>query len=41
VVRVDYFLPGCPPSATPSGNIFTALILGHMPRLEPMAMNYD
>ena len=41
VVRVDYFLPGCPPSADaiwkyPHRRSF----VGHMPRLEPLAMNY-
>lgn len=41
VVRVDYFLPGCPPSGDAIWKYITALILGHMPRLEPMAMNYD
>jgi NAD-reducing hydrogenase small subunit len=41
VVRVDYFVPGCPPSGDAIWKYLTALILGHMPRLEPMAMNYD
>ncbi len=41
VVRVDYFLPGCPPSGDAIWKYLTALIHGHMPRLEPMAMNYD
>ena len=35
VVRVDYFLPGCPPSADAIWKYLTDLILGRMPRLEP------
>ena len=41
VVRVDYFLPGCPPSGDAIWKYLTDLILGRMPRLEPLAMHYD
>ena len=35
IVRVDYFLPGCPPSGDAIWKFLTDLILGRMPRLEP------
>ena len=41
VVRVDYFLPGCPPSADAIWKTLTDLILGRMPRLGPHLMHYD
>ena len=41
VVRVDYFLPGCPPSADAIWKYLTDLILGRMPRLEPRILHYD
>ncbi len=41
IVRVDYFLPGCPPSGDAIWKYLTDLILGRMPRLEPMTMHYD
>jgi len=41
IVRVDYFLPGCPPSADAIWKVLTDLILGRMPRLEPMTLHYD
>ena len=41
VVRVDYFLPGCPPSGEAIWKYLTDLILGRMPRLEPLTIRYD
>jgi NAD-reducing hydrogenase small subunit len=41
VVRVDYFLPGCPPSGEAIWKYLTDLILGRMPRLEPQIFHYD
>ncbi len=41
VVRVDYFLPGCPPSADAIWKYLTDLILGRMPRLEPQFLHFD
>jgi NAD-reducing hydrogenase small subunit len=41
VVRVDYFLPGCPPSGEAIWKYLTDLILGRMPRLEPQTIRYD
>jgi NAD-reducing hydrogenase small subunit len=41
VVRVDYFLPGCPPSGEAIWKFLTDLILGRMPRLEPQIFHYD
>ena len=41
VVRVDYFLPGCPPSADAIWKYLTDLILGRMPRLDHQMMHYD
>ena len=41
VVRVDYFLPGCPPSADAIWKYLTDLILGRMPRLDHQMMQYD
>jgi len=41
VVRVDYFLPGCPPSGEAIWKYLTDLILGRMPRLEPQTFHYD
>src|SRR5271157_2615179 len=35
IVRVDYFLPGCPPSGDAIWKFLTDLILGRMPRLDP------
>ena len=37
IVRVDYFLPGCPPSGDAIWKFLTDLILGRMPRLEHSA----
>ena len=41
IVRVDYFLPGCPPSGEAIWKYLTDLILGRMPRLEPQIFHYD
>ena len=41
IVRVDYFLPGCPPSGDAIWKFLTDLILGRMPRLEYSLLNYD
>jgi NAD-reducing hydrogenase small subunit len=41
IVRVDYFLPGCPPSGDAIWKYLTDLILGRVPRLEPQLLHYD
>ena len=41
IVRVDYFLPGCPPSGDAIWKFLTDLILGRMPRLDYSLLNYD
>ena len=41
VVRVDYFIPGCPPSADTIWKYLNDLILGRMPRLDHDLMRYD
>jgi NAD-reducing hydrogenase small subunit len=41
IVRVDYFIPGCPPSADAIWKCLTDLILGRMPRLEHQLLHYD
>jgi len=41
IVRVDYFIPGCPPSADAIWKILNDLILGRMPRLEHQLLHYD
>ena len=41
VVRVDYFMPGCPPSGDAIWKFLTDLILGRMPRLDHELMHYD
>jgi NAD-reducing hydrogenase small subunit len=41
VVRVDYFIPGCPPSADAIWKYLNDLILGRMPRLDHKLMHYD
>jgi NAD-reducing hydrogenase small subunit len=41
IVRVDYFLPGCPPSADAIWKYLTDLITGRMPRLEQRMFHYD
>ena len=39
VVHVDYFLPGCPPSAQTIGELLNALLDGRAPQLPPL--HYD
>ncbi len=41
IVRVDYFLPGCPPSADAIWHFLTALVNGHMPRLSYDLLKFD
>ncbi len=41
IVRVDYFIPGCPPSADAIWKCLNDLILGRMPRLEHQLLHYD
>ena len=41
VVHVDYFLPGCPPSADAFWNFLTDLIAGRTPHLGHGLMRYD
>ncbi len=41
VVRVDYFLPGCPPSAAVIGAALAALVEGRAPAAAPGSMRYD
>ena len=41
IVRVDYFIPGCPPSADAIWKYLNDLILGRMPRLDHNLLHYD
>jgi NAD-reducing hydrogenase small subunit len=41
IVRVDYFLPGCPPSGAAFRAFLTDLIAGRTPRLDYPAIRYD
>ncbi len=41
IVRVDYFIPGCPPSADAIWKCLNDLILGRMPRLDHQLLHYD
>ena len=41
VVKVDYFLPGCPPSADAIWKFLTDLIAGHTPALRHPLLHYD
>jgi NAD-reducing hydrogenase small subunit len=41
VVRVDYFIPGCPPSGDAIWKYLNDLILGRMPRLDHNLLHYD
>jgi NAD-reducing hydrogenase small subunit len=41
IVRVDYSLPGCPPSGDAIWKFLTDLILGRMPRLDRSLLHYD
>jgi len=41
VVRIDYFLPGCPPSADAIWSFLSDLIAGRTPRLRGALLQYD
>jgi NAD-reducing hydrogenase small subunit len=41
VVKVDYFIPGCPPSADAIWSFLGDLIAGHTPRLGHGLISYD
>jgi NAD-reducing hydrogenase small subunit len=41
VVRVDYFVPGCPPSGDAIWKFLTDLIAGRTPRLENELLRFD
>nr|MBP7639818.1 NADP oxidoreductase [Thauera sp.] len=41
VVRIDYFLPGCPPSGDAIWAFLTQLIEGKAPRLAHGQLHYD
>ncbi len=41
VVKIDYFIPGCPPSADAIWAFLTALIEGRAPRLGHGLISYD
>ena len=41
VVKIDYFLPGCPPSAEAIWQFLNDLIAGRTPRLEHGLLRYD
>jgi NAD-reducing hydrogenase small subunit len=41
IVKIDYFLPGCPPSADAIWHFLTALLEGRDPRLPAALLRYD
>ena len=41
VVKIDYFLPGCPPSADAIWKFLTDLLAGRKPKLEHELLHYD
>ncbi|GAB6067834.1 hydrogenase [Methylothermus subterraneus] len=41
VVKVDYSLPGCPPSAEAIWTALSALLAGNVPQLPPEGIRYD
>ena len=41
VVRIDYFIPGCPPSGPAIWKFLTDLIAGRTPRLTDGLLHYD
>jgi NAD-reducing hydrogenase small subunit len=41
VVKVDYFIPGCPPSGDAIWKFLTDLLAGRTPRLDHALMHYD
>ena len=40
VVKVDYFIPGCPPSADAIWKFLTDLIDGRTPKIGPSLINF-
>jgi NAD-reducing hydrogenase small subunit len=41
VVRIDYFIPGCPPSGDAIWKFITELVAGRMPRIEHPLLKFD
>ena len=41
IVRVDYFLPGCPPSGDTIWKFLTDLLTGRTPRIEHPLLKFD
>ena len=41
IVRVDYFIPGCPPSGDALWKYLTDLVGGRMPRLDYQSFRFD
>ena len=41
IVRVDYFVPGCPPSAEAIWKVLSDLLAGHVPSLPERLVRYD
>lgn len=41
VVQVDYFIPGCPPSADTIWRVLTDLLAGREPRLDYRQLHFD
>lgn len=41
IVRIDYFIPGCPPSADTIWKVLTDLLAGHTPHLPERLIRYD
>ena len=41
VVRIDHFLPGCPPPADAFWELITDLAAGRVPKLRPELIRYD
>jgi len=41
VVRVDYFIPGCPPTANAIWKFLTDFVTGQTPHLDHFAIRYD
>jgi NAD-reducing hydrogenase small subunit len=41
VVKIDYFLPGCPPRPELIWDVLSALITGGTPKLEYASFKYD
>jgi NAD-reducing hydrogenase small subunit len=41
VVKIDYFIPGCPPPADAFWQVLTALLSGKEPDIEYYALKYD